>query len=67
MKLKEHLKIFWRGVKYTFALERKYTLLLIINAFLSSVIGYIPIYFSAKVIDSLVDLIGGRYGMEAGA
>lgn len=59
MKLKEHLKIFWRGVKYTFALERKYTLLLIINAFLSSVIGYIPIYFSAKVIDSLVE--GGSW------
>ncbi len=59
MKLKEHLKIFWRGVKYTFALERKYTLLLIINAFLSSVIGYIPIYFSAKVIDALVE--GGSW------
>ncbi len=55
MKLKEHFGIFWRGVKYTFALERKYTLLLIANAFLSSVIGYIPIYFSAKVIDSLAE------------
>lgn len=54
MKLREHFQVFRRAVKYTFLLNRKYTVLLIINAFLSSMIGYVPIYFSAKVIDSLI-------------
>ena len=28
---------------------------MILNAFLTAIIGYVPIYFSAKVIDALVD------------
>jgi len=54
MKLREHFQIFRRAAKFTFSMNRKYTVLLIINAVLSSIIGYVPIYFSAKVIDSLV-------------
>lgn len=54
MKLKEQIKIFSKAVKYVFKINRKYIVLLILNSFLSSIIGYIPIYFSAKVIDSLV-------------
>ena len=56
MKLRDHILVFRRAVKLTLLerRNRKYTVLLIVNAFLSSVIGYIPIYFSAKVIDSLV-------------
>ena len=54
MKLSEHFKVFRRAAKYSFSTNRKYTVMLIANSFLSSVIGYVPIYFSAKVIDSLV-------------
>ena len=54
MKPSEHLQVLRRAAKYTFSVNRKYTLLLIMNAFLSAVTGYIPIYFSARVIDSLV-------------
>lgn len=54
MKLSEHFQVLRRATKYTFQVNRKYTVLLIANAFLSSIIGYVPIYFSAKVIDSLI-------------
>ena len=54
MKLSEHFQVLRRAVKYTFQVNKKYTVLLIVNAFLSSIIGYVPIYFSAKVIDSLI-------------
>lgn len=54
MKLSEHLQVLRRAAKYTFSVNRKYTLLLIMNAFLSAVTSYIPIYFSARVIDSLI-------------
>jgi len=54
LKFSEHIQIFKRAAKFTFTVNRKYTLLLIASAFLSSVIGYVPIYFSAKVIDSLI-------------
>ncbi len=54
MKLSEHFQVLRRAAKYTFQVNRKYTVLLIVNAFLSSIIGYVPIYFSAKVIDSLI-------------
>lgn len=53
MKLSEHFTIGKRSIRHCFELSKKYTLCTIINAFLSSVIVYIPIYFSAKVIDSL--------------
>jgi len=54
MKLSEHFQIIRRAAKYTFSVNRKYTVLLILSSFLSSVVGYVPIYFSAKVIDSLI-------------
>lgn len=54
MKPSEHLQVLRRAAKYTFSVNRKYTLLLIMNAFLSAVTSYIPIYFSARVIDSLI-------------
>lgn len=54
MKLRDHFQIFRRAAKFTFSTNRKYTVLLIVNTVLSSIIGYVPIYFSAKVIDSLV-------------
>ncbi len=54
MNLSEHFQVLRRAAKYTFSVNRKYTVLLIIDSFLSSIIGYVPIYFSAKVIDALI-------------
>lgn len=54
MTIKEHLQISRRGWKHLFSLEKRNAVLLVLKAFLSSIIEYIPIYFSAKVIDSLV-------------
>lgn len=54
MKLSEQFQVLRRAARYTFSVNRKYTILLIMSAFLSSIVGYVPIYFSAKVIDSLI-------------
>ena len=53
MTWKEHLQISKRAIRFSFQLDHKYAICVILNAFLSAVIGYIPIYFSAKVIDAL--------------
>lgn len=55
MKLKEHCHILKRAVGFALSIGRKYVLLKVLNAFLSSAIGYVPIYFSAKVIDALIE------------
>ncbi len=55
MKPSEHLQILKRAVQFTFTVSKKYTLLMILNAFLTNIIGYIPIYFSARVIDVLIE------------
>ena len=54
MKLSEHIRIFKRAATYTFQVNKKYTVLMILNAVLTAAIGYVPIYFSAKVIDALI-------------
>ncbi len=53
MKLSEHRMIFWRAVNLLFRLERSFALCVMFNAFFASVIQYIPIYFSAKLIDAI--------------
>lgn len=50
---KEHLKITWRGLKWMYTLDRGYTTALFIRFFLYSAIPFIPIYFSALIIDEL--------------
>lgn len=52
---REHLRISARAIRLCFRLGKQYTLSLIATAFLSAVIAYIPVYFSAKVIDALCD------------
>ncbi len=54
MKPKEHLAIFFRGVKMLFSLSRVYIVCTIFKAFLGSVIPYVPIYFSAKLLDEIL-------------
>lgn len=53
MKLSEHRMIFWRAVNLLFRLERSFALCVMFNAFFASIIPYIPIYFSAKLIDAI--------------
>lgn len=53
MKIKEHIQISARAVRMCFHLDKRYTSCMILEAALSAVVGYIPVYFSAKVIDAL--------------
>ena len=55
MNFKEHSAIFRRGVKYLFELNCSGTIYIILHAFLESIIPYIPIYFSAKLIDAIFE------------
>jgi len=50
---KEHLKTLGRGLKWLYTLDKGYTVSLIILAFLTSAIPFVPIYFSAMIIDEL--------------
>lgn len=53
MRLREHLQISKRAVRQCFLMDKRFTACLILDAVLSSAAGYIPVYFSAKVIDAL--------------
>ena len=53
MTLREHVQIALRAVKRTFAFEKRYAVSLLMQAVLKAVIPYVPVYFSAKVIDAL--------------
>ena len=53
MTLKEQIQLFRRGLKLWIKLEKRYTICLILENVLDSLTGYIPIYFSAKLIDAL--------------
>ena len=53
MKLKEHIHIFKRSFRLCMTLEKRYMAYLVLEKVLSSLTGYIPVYFSAKLIDAL--------------
>ncbi len=53
MKLSEHIAIFKRAVKMMYGMDKAYTLSLIFGSIVSGVMPYVPIYFSAKLVDSL--------------
>lgn len=55
MKLREHINITKRAVRQMFQMEKRFTICLILDAFLSSIVVYIPVYYSAKVIDALYE------------
>ncbi len=54
MKLREHIAITKRAVKMVFQLDRTFAVCVILHSFLIAVIPYIPIYFSAKLVDALL-------------
>ncbi len=55
MKLKEHLDIYKRAIRYLFSLSRANMLYLIIYNIVANVGPYVPIYFSALLIDGLYE------------
>lgn len=55
MTLSEHFQISKRAIRHLFSLSRAYATCLILNAFLQSLLPYVPIYFSARLIDALYE------------
>ncbi len=55
MKLREHFRIFGRGVKWMYRLSPTFTRCKIFEFFLDALKPYIPLYFSAKIIDGLYE------------
>lgn len=53
MKLSEHIALFKRAIKLAIRLNKGYAYTLVLEPLISAVIPYIPIYFSAKLIDAL--------------
>ncbi len=50
----EHLKTLGRGLKWLYKLDKGYSVSLFLGSFLAAAIPFIPIYFSALIIDELV-------------
>lgn len=61
MKLREHMQIGGRAIKHLFSLSRRYCLSTVASSVVTSVMPYVPIYFSARLIDALA----AGEGMEA--
>lgn len=55
MKFSEHMQISKRAIRHLFSLSRSYAACLILNAVLQNLIPYVPIYFSARLIDALYE------------
>ncbi len=53
MTLREHIRIFRRGGKLCFDFSKTYFLCDVCNIALEALIPFVPIYFSAKLIDAL--------------
>lgn len=55
MKLSEHLQIARKSVELLFSLSRAHTICLILSSFTEAVLPYVPIYFSACLLDRLYE------------
>ena len=53
MTLREHFQIALRAVRWTFSIDRRYTLCLFAHALFSAIAPFGAVYFSARVIDAL--------------
>ena len=53
MKLSEHLHIFGRGIRLLYEMSSAYTVLFMLEALVSAVTPYVPIWFSARLIDAI--------------
>ena len=55
MTLSEHVRISKRAIRHLFSLSRSYAACLILNAILLNLMPYVPVYFSARLIDGLYE------------
>lgn len=53
MTLKEHLNISRRGIRMLYSMSRRYLIFTVFVSIVTSVTPYVPIYFSARLIDAL--------------
>lgn len=53
MKLSEHMHIFGKSLNLLYSLSKKLTICLVLTSFVLAILPYIPIYFSARLIDAL--------------
>ncbi|MBQ7338731.1 MAG: ABC transporter ATP-binding protein [Clostridia bacterium] len=55
MKFSEHIKIYTRAVKMLFSFSRAYAWCTLLGSMIAAIIPYVPIYFSARLIDALYE------------
>ena len=55
MKLSEHVRISKRAIRHLFSLSRSFAVCLFLDAVLRNALPYVPIYFSARLIDGLYE------------
>ena len=53
MKLREHISIAKRAVKMVFSQSKTFAFCTILDSFLTAITPYVPVWFSAKLIDAL--------------
>ncbi len=58
MNLREHIKLFRRGWQYMCHLSPRYARNLLLTTLLEALTPYIPIYFSARIVDELHSGVG---------
>ena len=54
MSLREHFAISKRAVRLLYTLNPRYIVCMFVTTILTAVSGYIPVYFSAKLVDALI-------------
>ncbi len=55
MKLTEHIQIARKSVGLLFSLSKAHTICMILASFIGAVLPYVPIYFSARLLDRLYE------------
>lgn len=55
MKLSEHFRIAKRSIRLLFSLSKEYTVCLMLHAVIAASLPYVPIVFSARLVDALYD------------
>lgn len=51
--MKKHLSVAWRGLRLLWSMDRRYLLSLTAGSAVTALLPYVPIYFSARLIDAL--------------
>ena len=54
MKLREHLSIYLRAIRMTFSASPKFLICVLCDEILSAVMPYVPVWFSARLVDGLI-------------